>query len=129
MLRQLHGDGRDQRPRRLELAAAAHEEEAGAESPLVGAAAGHRTRDGRLSRARHAVEPVDAQAVVVAVVAAICALGLAARPRHDVAEHLRARVWQAQRIAAAAIMVKGRMLREWKLIKNLRAIGRRRGWQ
>jgi hypothetical protein len=128
VVRQLHGDGCGQRPRRLELAAAAHEEEAGAESPLVGAAARNRSRNGRLSRARHAVEPVEARAVVVVVVvvAAACALGLAACPRHHVAQHLRARVRQAQRIAAAAVVVEGRMLREWKLIEQLRAIGRRR---
>ncbi len=122
VLRQLHSNGGDKRSQRLELAAAAYEEEAGAKTPLVGAAAGNRVRDTRLFRARHAVKPVDTRAIVIAAVAV--ASGLPGRPCHNVVQHMRARVGQAQRIPAAAVVVEGRLLLVWKLVEQLRAIGR-----
>ncbi len=98
--RQLHGNGGDEHARRLELAAAAREEEAGAQPAVVVAAAGDGARNGRLARARHAVQPVDALrrragASAAAVAIVLRAAGLAVRPGHDLAKHVGARVWHA----------------------------------
>ncbi len=97
--RQLHGQRHDKGMRRLELAAAKREKEAGAEHAGVAAAAPYHARDGRLARAGHAVEPEDVlQAGAVAVGAAgqaaaaatgsVASADGAVSPGHNIGEQL-----------------------------------------
>ncbi len=106
--RQLHGERRDEGARRLELAAAAREKEAGAQHAGSATAARDGARDGRLVRAGRAIEPeyalravagavvsagLAAAAVVVAAVtaAAVAAADGAVGSPHHFGEQLRAR--------------------------------------
>jgi hypothetical protein len=100
--RQLHGNGRDELARRLELAAAARKEEAGAEAPAAEAGARDGPRDGRFAGAGHSVEPVDA---LEAVASAAATIAVDARPCQYVVEDLGLRVRQAYGLFLMIVVV------------------------
>ncbi len=131
--RQPLGNRRDERARRLELAAAAREEEAAGRLAGVEAFPRHGARNGRLARPSHAVQPVytftatAASSAAAAAVAVAAANGvtarLAARPRHDLLQDLHARVGQTKRVGAVAVVVECRMLGVRELFERIPIFG------